>query len=303
MKCVQSQPILRPKTYCNSGSWSHHLWELHLCIFLNRFTDSPWIRELGHLGVIGFDIRGPESCSNCERCQYLGLDAKRGEGISTSVCEAEEDWCDGNEFEKCGDSTETIIESVWKTKSVMSSSKDVMLKMNELTQRMEPCYPSTIDPFGSYSSSSTESTTNNQYEFRRLQISHTLVWTIFPLVFPWSKTKMTVPTTGIKFKGKYITYLIKAAGVNFSNGLLTNFPNLAIGSLKFPLLTSRPSASMPVWCLATRTPSNVSTRASWMRKVRERMLIRVEDSERTRRMVVNAASGPFTNTRTASCGR
>ena len=51
------------------------------------------------------------------------------------------------------------------------------------------------------------------------------------------------------------------------------------------------------------TPSNVSVRASWIKKVREITLIRVELSESVRRIVVKAASGPSTKTMKASCGR
>jgi len=51
------------------------------------------------------------------------------------------------------------------------------------------------------------------------------------------------------------------------------------------------------------TPSKVSTKASCSKNVRERRLIRVDDSLRVRRIVVKAAKGPLTNTSTASCGR
>jgi hypothetical protein len=76
------------------------------------------------------------------------------------------------------------------------------------------------------------------------------------------RMKTTVPTTGMKFNGRYMTYLIKAFGVNFTKGDLMIFPNFAIGSLKFPDFKRRPSANTAVCLLATKTPSNVSTKAS-----------------------------------------
>jgi hypothetical protein len=45
--------------------------------------------------------------------------------------------------------------------------------------------------------------------------------------------KTTVPTIGMKFKGRYITYLMNAFGVYFSNGDFKSFPSLPIGSLKW----------------------------------------------------------------------
>lgn len=98
-------------------------------------------------------------------------------------------------------------------------------------------------------------------------------------------------------------YLTIAVGVNFSNGLLTSFPSLAMGSLKFPAFSCRPSERTAVCFLATRTPSNVSTKASWIKKVLLSNVIIVELSDRVKRIVVNAAKGPLTKTRTASCGR
>jgi hypothetical protein len=112
-----------------------------------------------------------------------------------------------------------------------------------------------------------------------------------------------VPTTGIKFKGRYITYLINAFGVNFSKGDFMSLPNFAIGSLKLPDFSWRPSARTAVCLLATRTPSNVSSKASCIRNVLERRVIKVELSLSVRRMVVKAARGPLTKTSTASCGR
>ena len=60
---------------------------------------------------------------------------------------------------------------------------------------------------------------------------------------------------------------------------------------------------MAVCLLATKTPSNVSTKASWIRKVLERSVMSVELSLNVRRIVVKAARGPLTKTSTASCGR
>lgn len=107
----------------------------------------------------------------------------------------------------------------------------------------------------------------------------------------------------MKFRGRYITYLTNAFGVNFSNGDFISFPSFAIGSLKFPDFSCLPSARTSVCLLATKTPSNVSTNASCNRKVRERRLIRVELSLRVKRIVVKAAKGPLTKTSTASWGR
>lgn len=96
-------------------------------------------------------------------------------------------------------------------------------------------------------------------------------------------------------------YLTRAFGVNLENGFLISFPNLAIGSL--PDFSCRPSLTTSLAFLANRVPSKVSTRASWRRKFREMILTMVELSLRTRRVVVRTAKGPFTKTRTASCGR
>lgn len=164
--------------------------------------------------------------------------------------------------------------------------------------------PSATALFGSYSTSSAGSTVWSQITVSRIKwFLHTRVCTELPRVFPCRITKMTVPTTGIKFSGKYITYRTMAFGVNFSKGFLINLPSLAIGSLKLPPLISLPEASTSVWCLETRTPSNVSTSASWIKKLREMRLMIVEDSDSMRRMVVKAASGPLTKTSTATWGR
>lgn len=87
--------------------------------------------------------------------------------VHTSVCETEEDRGNGNKLEKGGDSTESELESVWQTsrqrqrKSNLAARKLAahFRKEVELTQRMVPCYPSTIDPYETHSSFSIGSTT------------------------------------------------------------------------------------------------------------------------------------------------
>ena len=100
-----------------------------------------------------------------------------------------------------------------------------------------------------------------------------------------------------------MTYLIKAFGVNFSNGDLMSLPSLAMGSLKFPDLSWRPSDKMAVCLLATKTPSKVSTKASWIKNVLESSVMSVELSDSVNSTVETAARGPLTKTSTASCGR
>jgi hypothetical protein len=55
---------------------------------------------------------------------------------------------------------------------------------------------------------------------------------------------------------------------------------------------------MAISFLDTKTPSNVSTKASAIRKFFERRVMRAELSLRINRTVVNAASGPFTKNNT-----
>lgn len=55
---------------------------------------------------------------------------------------------------------------------------------------------------------------------------------------------------------------------------------------------------MPVSFLATKTPSNVSTNASAIRKFFDTNVMMVELSLRINSTVVNAASGPFTKNST-----
>jgi len=112
---------------------------------------------------------------------------------------------------------------------------------------------------------------------------------------------MTVPTTGMKLRGRYITYLTSAVGLNFEKGFFIILPSLAIGSL--PGWSWRPSLSTPVAFLETRVPSKVSNKASCTRKLRERRFTMVELSLRIKRAVVKGAKGPFTKTRIASWGK
>lgn len=113
--------------------------------------------------------------------------------------------------------------------------------------------------------------------------------------------KMTVPTMGIKFNGRYMTYRMRALGLYFSKGLFKILPRRSMGSL--PDFSCRPPLTTPVAFLETRVPSNVSSRASWSRKLRDMIDTRVELSFRTSRTVVKTARGPFTKTRMANCGR
>ena len=112
---------------------------------------------------------------------------------------------------------------------------------------------------------------------------------------------MTVPTTGIKFKGKYIKYLIKAVGVNFINGCLTSFPSFAMGLL--PALICLPLETRSVVFFETKTPSKVSVRAPSIKKVLLRMVKIVELSLRTRSAALIAARGPLVKAMTAVCGK
>lgn len=60
----------------------------------------------------------------------------------------------------------------------------------------------------------------------------------------------------------------------------------------------------PILAMSSKlTPSKVSTKAPSIRKLRERMLMRVELSLSVKRTVVMAESGPFTTASAAACGR
>lgn len=64
-----------------------------------------------------------------------------------------------------------------------------------------------------------------------------------------------------------------------------------------PDLIWRPSATTPVSFRAIIVPSNVSTKASAMRKFFDRIVMIVELSLSVRSMVVKAANGPLTKNR------
>ncbi len=105
---------------------------------------------------------------------------------------------------------------------------------------------------------------------------------------------------GIKLSGRYMRYRIMAFGVNFEKGFFIILPSLDIGSL--PDFSCLPSLTMPVAFWETRVPSNVSSKASCNKKLREIKFTMAELSFRISRTVVNTASGPFTKTRIASWG-
>lgn len=109
---------------------------------------------------------------------------------------------------------------------------------------------------------------------------------------------MTVPTTGMKFRGRYMIYRMIAVGVNFANGFLISFPSRAIGSP--PALICLPSETRFVHSFESSVPSKVSIRASSIRKVRERRLMIVELSLRVRSAAEKAAMGPDVNAITAA---
>ena len=73
--------------------------------------------------------------------------------------------------------------------------------------------------------------------------------------------------------------------------------------MSLPPLICLPSETRSVVFVETRTPSKVSTSASSMRKVLERIVKRVEDSDRTSRAAEMAARGPDVNAMTAIWGR
>lgn len=119
-----------------------------------------------------------------------------------------------------------------------------------------------------------------------------------PFRLPCRKMKMTVPTIGMKFSGRYMTYRMIAFGVNFANGFFINFPSLAMESC--PALICRSLETRFVHSFESSVPSKVSIRASSIRKVRERRLMRVELSLSVRRAAEKAAIGPDVNAITAA---
>lgn len=94
-----------------------------------------------------------------------------------------------------------------------------------------------------------------------------------------------------------------ALGVNFWNGLLASLPSLAMALPAPPDLTWRSLATRSVWPLATRVPSKVSVKLSWMSRAFESTIVKVLLSLRTSRTVLSAASGPLVKTSIATCGR
>lgn len=92
-----------------------------------------------------------------------------------------------------------------------------------------------------------------------------------------------------------------ALGLNFANGVLSNFPSFAIES--FPPLICLPSDTKLVHSFERRVPSKVSTRASSRKKVRDRRLTSVELSLNVRNAADTAATGPEVNAMIAICGR
>ena len=112
---------------------------------------------------------------------------------------------------------------------------------------------------------------------------------------------MTVPTMGMKLRGRYIKYRMMAFGVNFANGFFNSFPSRAIGSP--PALICLPSETRFVHSFESRVPSKVSIRASSMRNVFEMRLIIVELSLSVRSAAEKAATGPEVKAMMAACGR
>ena len=104
---------------------------------------------------------------------------------------------------------------------------------------------------------------------------------------------MTVPIIGMKFKGKYIIYRIRALGANLANGFLINFPSFAIGS--DPAFICLPLDTRSVVFFDRRTPSKVSTKASSIKNVLLRIVNKVELSLRTSSAALMAAKGPLQN--------
>lgn len=94
---------------------------------------------------------------------------------------------------------------------------------------------------------------------------------------------------------------MRAFGVNLTKGFFSSFPNLAIGSP--PALICLPSDTKSVVFFDSRAPSKVSVRASSMRKVLLRMVIRVELSLRTSKAPLMAARGPLVKAIMAAWGR
>ena len=104
---------------------------------------------------------------------------------------------------------------------------------------------------------------------------------------------MTVPTTGMKFRGRYKMYRMMALGANLANGFLINFPSRAM--LSPPALICRPSDTKLVHSRETNVPSKVSISASSIKKDLDSRLIMVELSLRVSSAALMAAIGPDVN--------
>ena len=98
---------------------------------------------------------------------------------------------------------------------------------------------------------------------------------------------MIVPTTGMKFSGRYRKYRMIALGVDLANGFFTSFPRRAI--LSPPVLICRPSLTRLVHSLLKRVPSNVSVSASSMKNVLDKRFTSVELSLRVSKAAEMAA--------------
>lgn len=63
--------------------------------------------------------------------------------------------------------------------------------------------------------------------------------------------KRTVPTMGMKLRGRYMKYLIIAEGVNLAKGFFASLPRRAMES-EPPEVMERPSFTISVWFLEMR---------------------------------------------------
>jgi len=92
-----------------------------------------------------------------------------------------------------------------------------------------------------------------------------------------------------------------AFGVNLANGFVIILPNLEMGSP--PDLICLPSETRFMQSRDNKVPSNVSVKASSMRKFLDSILIMVELSLSVSSAAVTAATGPEVKVMTAACGR
>ncbi len=94
---------------------------------------------------------------------------------------------------------------------------------------------------------------------------------------------------------------MRALGVHFAKGFLTNFPSRAI--LSPPALTCLPSSTKLVQSFDSSVPSNVSTSASSIKNVLNIKFVIVELSLSVSSADDIAATGPDVNAMTAAWGR